>query len=82
MRNWYIGTVHQAARRDQTVCRAVFAVANPVQPPPSLFHPHIMMRVIKEGLLGEAQRDAARPTKPVFSEAPESHPTGCGPQAE
>lgn len=50
--NWYISKIHQAARRDQAVCRAFFAVANLLQPPSSLFHPKIMTRVIKESLRG------------------------------
>ncbi|MCW3848036.1 hypothetical protein OF829_12370 [Sphingomonas sp. LB-2] len=44
--NRYIGRVHRAAARDPVVSRAFIRVANMIDPPPSLFAPAILSRVM------------------------------------
>jgi 2-polyprenyl-6-methoxyphenol hydroxylase-like FAD-dependent oxidoreductase len=44
--NWYIGKVHLASRTDSVVCNAFHKVTNLLEPPPSLFAPSILTRVI------------------------------------
>jgi 2-polyprenyl-6-methoxyphenol hydroxylase-like FAD-dependent oxidoreductase len=52
--NWYIGKVHLAARTDSVVCNAFHKVSNLLEPPPSLFAPKIVARVIRANL-GQAK---------------------------
>jgi 2-polyprenyl-6-methoxyphenol hydroxylase-like FAD-dependent oxidoreductase len=50
--NWYVGQVHQVAMHDREVCRAFFEVANLLKPPTSLFHPAMVLRVLRGSLTG------------------------------
>src|SRR4029079_10323052 len=43
---WYTGQVQQAAMGDATVCRALARVVNLMEPPASLLHPRIALRVL------------------------------------
>ncbi len=52
--NWYIGKVHLASRTDSVVCNAFHKVSNLLEPPPSLFAPKIVARVIRANL-GQAK---------------------------
>ncbi len=48
--NGYTALVHRAAMTDQVVCRTFFNVANLNQSPTHLFHPKILVRVLKANL--------------------------------
>jgi hypothetical protein len=48
--NGYVAQVHRAAMTDPVVCRAFFNAANLNQPPASLFHPAILVRVLRANL--------------------------------
>jgi 2-polyprenyl-6-methoxyphenol hydroxylase-like FAD-dependent oxidoreductase len=48
--NWYIGKVHVASQTDSLVCNAFHKVSNLLEPPPSLFAPQIVARVIRANL--------------------------------
>lgn len=55
--NWYFGKLHAAAQHDAQVSIAFLKVINMVAPPPTIFHPRIVWRVIK-GSLWPGQRKA------------------------
>jgi 2-polyprenyl-6-methoxyphenol hydroxylase-like FAD-dependent oxidoreductase len=55
--NWYVGKVHQAAQKDAQVANAFHQVSNLLKPPPSLFDPGIVSRVIR----ANARRSKAQP---------------------
>jgi 2-polyprenyl-6-methoxyphenol hydroxylase-like FAD-dependent oxidoreductase len=48
--NWYMDHVHDAASTDRAVCRAFFDVANLLAPPPTLFRPSVVARVLSARL--------------------------------
>jgi 2-polyprenyl-6-methoxyphenol hydroxylase-like FAD-dependent oxidoreductase len=48
--NWYVAKVHLASHRDEVVCKAFQEVAQLLKPPPSLFAPQIVARVIRANL--------------------------------
>jgi hypothetical protein len=48
--NWYLSTLHAAARRDAVVARAFHEVANLVTPPSSLLRPNLVLRVARGNL--------------------------------
>src|SRR4029079_2599057 len=43
---WYTGQVQQDAMGDTTVSHALAKVVTPMEPPASLLHPHIALRVL------------------------------------
>lgn len=45
--NRYVARVHRATLYDEVVCLALLKVMNLMAPPPSLFHPRIMWRVLR-----------------------------------
>ena len=45
--NRYVAKVHQATLYDPVVCLALLKVMNLMAPPPSLFHPKIVWRVLR-----------------------------------
>lgn len=55
--NWYVGKVHQAAQHDAKVANAFHQVSNLLKPPPSLFDPGIVSRVIR----AHSRRGKAQP---------------------
>jgi 2-polyprenyl-6-methoxyphenol hydroxylase-like FAD-dependent oxidoreductase len=67
--NSYVAKLHIAAERHAVVARGFLRVANLVAPPPTLFSPGMLARVLWSG------RGNAKP--PMISE-----PTGAGPQPE
>ena len=44
--NWYLARLHRAAHHDPVVAIAFHRVANLLDPPPALFHPRIVSRVV------------------------------------
>jgi 2-polyprenyl-6-methoxyphenol hydroxylase-like FAD-dependent oxidoreductase len=48
--NWYLGQVHRAAHNDAQVSIAFLKVINMIAPPPTILHPRIIGRVLKENL--------------------------------
>ncbi len=44
--NWYLSKLHKAAHRDPIAAIAFLRVANLVEPPPSVMHPRIALRVL------------------------------------
>ena len=73
--NWYMERVHRVASFDEVVARAFFNVANLLAPPPTLFHPRVVARVMKGALFPPrpartsarqpAPRDARRSLAPT-----------------
>jgi 2-polyprenyl-6-methoxyphenol hydroxylase-like FAD-dependent oxidoreductase len=57
--NGYVAKVHIAAQRHPVVGRAFLRVANLMAPPPSLFAPAVLARVLWSGRRGAAQPPAA-----------------------
>ena len=45
--NRYVAKVHRATLHDEVVCEAFLKVMNLMAPPPSLFHPRIVWRVLR-----------------------------------
>ncbi|NJN53416.1 MAG: FAD-binding monooxygenase [Anaerolineae bacterium] len=60
--NYYVAKVHRATLSDPEVCLALLKVMNLMAPPPSLFHPRIVWRVLRA-------RPSAQPT-PVLTTQP------------
>jgi 2-polyprenyl-6-methoxyphenol hydroxylase-like FAD-dependent oxidoreductase len=58
--NWYISKLHLAAHNDPQVSIAFLKVINMVAPPPSMLHPRIVWRVIKENLRPHQQEATMR----------------------
>jgi hypothetical protein len=50
--NWYIAKLHKAAHRDPVASVAFLKVANLVEPPPSIMHPKVAMRVLMASIRG------------------------------
>ena len=44
--NWYMARLHRAAHHDPEAAMAFFKVGNLLEPPPSVMHPRIAMRVL------------------------------------
>jgi 2-polyprenyl-6-methoxyphenol hydroxylase-like FAD-dependent oxidoreductase len=62
--NWYIGKVHVASQTDSVVCNAFHKVSNLLKPPPSLFAPQIVARMIRANLIQpKPQTSNLRPTR-------------------
>ncbi|MCA9839656.1 MAG: FAD-binding protein [Trueperaceae bacterium] len=57
--NWYVGKVHQAAQKDAIVANAFHQVSNLLKPPPSLFAPRLMTRIIQTN-----RQRSAKPSQP------------------
>ena len=51
--NAYIARVHRATHRDPVVLREFLKVMNLMQPPASLFHPKVLLRVLRPGRAGK-----------------------------
>lgn len=45
--NWYVAKVHRSTLHDEVVGEAFLKVMNLIAPPPSLFHPRILWRVLR-----------------------------------
>jgi hypothetical protein len=54
--NAYLARVFRAAEQDPAVARAFLKVAHLVAPPPSLFAPGILMRVLRGARRAETSR--------------------------
>ncbi len=50
--NWYIEKLHRAAHRDAELSLAFHRVGNLLAPPPSLMHPRLLWRVLRENVMG------------------------------
>jgi 2-polyprenyl-6-methoxyphenol hydroxylase-like FAD-dependent oxidoreductase len=59
--NAYLARVFRAATRDATVARAFMKVAHLIAPPPTLFAPHVVARVLWSSRAAIAERARAEP---------------------
>src|SRR5271165_341962 len=59
--NWYISKLHKAAHTDPVAALAFHRVGNLLAPPPSMMHPRIAVRVLRENL---------RPSRNAATESP------------
>lgn len=50
--NWYMSKLHRAAHHDEVCALAFHRVANLLEPPPSVMHPRVAMRVLRSSLFG------------------------------
>ncbi len=49
--NWYVGHVHRATHRDAAVSDALIKVMMLIDAPPTLFHPRVVLPLLKDRLL-------------------------------
>lgn len=54
--NWYISRLHRAAHSDEVTSLAFQKVSNLLEPPPSILHPRVAMRVLWDSLKPRYQR--------------------------
>lgn len=63
--NWYVGQVHRATHRDAAVSDALIKVMMLIDAPPTLFHPRVVLPLLKDRLLH----------RPPTNRIPESGPS-------